>query len=57
MKIKFKLSKQTKRAVQYKEVSAEEGKEICQTIYFKKWWLGSPIPQEIEIEVQRPNVP
>ena len=56
MKATFKLSKETKGAVQYKEVDSA-GKELDQhdaligTLYLRKAKLPSPFPETIDVDV------
>ena len=51
MRAQFKLEKETKNAVRYKELAEEGHDPLIETIYLKKRALPSPPPECVTVEV------
>jgi hypothetical protein len=53
MELKFKLEKTTKNTCRYQEEPSNGHPLVIGTLYIQKWFLGSPPPEEIKVEIEK----
>lgn len=50
-KLQFRFEKETKNTIRYAEVT-EGQPPVIGSLYIQKWFLGTPVPQQIEVTIK-----